>query len=390
MDACRDSSIKQVLRSIMDMEHPTRTALAQRLSLSQSGMTKIIGQLQALHLVYEYASIDIKRGRHPVELRVNTDIGAAIAVRINRDYVSAALCSIDGKVLWKAVRGISVTGGPETAIKTIVALVKEAAGKSPLPTLAIGIALPGPFDVHKGRIAMMSGFPGWEEVDLKARLSEHFDYPIFLEHDANCGARAEMSYGKYRHNNSMVYILCDRGIGAGIILENGIYSNPRGFTGEFGHVSINALGQRCECGNNGCLELYASSGALEREYHKELFEQNLPSDGRLTAGDIYRLVREGDEPARRAFARVCKYLAFGTVSLINLMGPETVVFDDRITEGGPFFLQCIKETLKQHLLPEIFDSLVVDVSSLAGDAVMIGAASLAFEKVLDQSLFMKG
>lgn len=390
MSMCRDSSIKQVLRSIIDMEHPTRTALAQRLSISQSFMTKIIGQLQAAHLVYEYASIDSKRGRHPVELRINADIGAAIAVRINRDYVSAAVCTIDGKVLWKTRREISAAGGPETAIRTIIALIREAAAQSPLPVLTVGIALPGPFDVHKGRIAMMSGFPGWEEVDLKGRLGECFDYPVFLDHDANCGARAEMSFGKYRHGNSLVYILCDRGIGAGIILENGIYSNPRGFTGEFGHVSINALGQRCECGNNGCLELYASSGALEREYHKEMFERNRPLEGPVTAGGIYRLVREGDETARRAFARVCKYLAFGTVSLINLLGPETVMFDDRITEGGPFFLQCVKETLKQHLLPAIYEQLVVDVSSLEGDAVMIGASALAFEEILDESLLAKG
>lgn len=390
MNTCRDSSAKQVLRSIIDMEHPTRTALAKRLSLSQSGMTKIISQLQAARLVYEYASMDSKRGRHPVELRINADIGAAIAVRLNRDYVSAALCTIDGRVLFTSRRAVSPGDGPEPAIGCVAALVKDAAARSALPVLAVGIALPGPFDVRNGRIAMMSGFPGWKDVDLKQRLSEAFPYPVYLDHDANCGARAEMSFGRYRHRNSIVYILCDRGIGAGIILENGIYSNPRGFTGEFGHMSINALGQRCECGNNGCLELYASSGALEREYQKELFERNISADPSTQAGDIYRLVREGDIPARRAFARVCKYLAFGTVSLINLMGPEIVMFDDRITEGGPFFLECVRETLRHHLLPEIYDALVVDVSSLSGDAVMIGASALAFEKALDDFLLARG
>lgn len=389
MDICRDSSIRQVLRSIIDMEHPTRTALAQRLSLSQSGMTKIIAQLQAANLVYEYASIDSKRGRHPVELRINTGIGAAVALRINRDYVSAALCAIDGRVLWKQQKPVSAADGPAAALDTVVALVRVAAAQASLPVLAVGIALPGPFDVRRERIAMMSGFPGWERVNLKERLARHFDYPVFLDHDANCGALAEMRYGKYRHSGSLVYILCDRGIGAGIILENSLYSNPRGFTGEFGHVSINALGPRCECGNNGCLELYASSGALEKEYRRELFEQNLP-DRPAAAPELYRMVREGDEQARRAFARVCKYLAFGTASLVNLMGPETVVFDDRITEGGPFFLECVRATLKQHLLPEVYDQLTVDVSSLSGDAVTMGASALAFEKILNQSLLARG
>ena len=102
MDVCRNSSIRQVLRSIIDMEHPTRTALAQRLSLSQSGMTKIIAQLQAANLVYEYASIDSKRGRHPVELRVNTRIGAAVAV------VAFAAVEPASVAWWRAATGALV------------------------------------------------------------------------------------------------------------------------------------------------------------------------------------------------------------------------------------------------------------------------------------------
>lgn len=385
----RENSLKLVLRSIMDMAHPTRISLARRLSLSQSAMTKIMNQLLALDLVYEHASIDTKRGRRPIELRVNAGAGALAAVRINRDYVSCALCSVQGTVLSKAQRPVFAQEGPAAALKEVKSLLHMIISASSLPVRGIGIALPGPFDSRRERIAMMSGFPGWEQVDLKKQLGEEFDQPVFLDHDANCGARAEIWYGKYRHCRGLVYILCDRGIGAGIILGHDVYSNPRGFTGEFGHVSINALGPRCECGNNGCLELYASSIALEREYQKELFEENQGSAHLAPAAEIYALVRQGDAIARRAFARVCKYLAFGTVSLINLLGPETVVFDDRITQGGPYFLEKIKETLKQHLLAGIYENLVVDVSSLGEDAVLIGASALAFERILDQSLLTR-
>ena len=57
----------------------------------------------------------------------------------------------------------------------------------------------------------MSGFPGWEQIDIRRELNEALALPVFLEQDANCGALAELWYGKYRNLNNMLYIAGDRG-----------------------------------------------------------------------------------------------------------------------------------------------------------------------------------
>ena len=377
------SNLRLVVRAILDMEHPTRIALAKKLALSQSAITKIVNRLLKSGLVVESACLDTDRGRKPIELEVNKRLAVSLAVRVNRNYISAVLCAIDGAVLYRDTRRISAEEGIAAAVVTLKALIRHMLEHLPLPVWGIGMALPGPLDVRRERIAIMTGFPGWSDVDLIGELGEEFHLPVFLDHDANCGARAETWYGEYRHCKSLVYVLCDRGIGVGFVLGEDIYANPRGFTGEFGHMSINCFGPKCECGNHGCLELYASTVALEREYQRELFESGSDRGAAQTSPEICALVREGDAVARRAFARVSRYLAFGTVSLINLLNPETVVFDDRITEGGPYFLEVVQDTLKRHLLPNIYNDLQVNVSSLDGDAVLLGAGALAFERLLE-------
>jgi N-acetylglucosamine repressor len=377
-----DNNLKLVVRSILDMEHPTRILLAQRIGISQSAITKIVNRLVNIQLVTETACIETERGRKPIELAINSRLATFIAVRINRSYISAILCAIDGTVFFKVTREISASEGIHPAMETLKDVIRKVLVNKILPLWGIGIALPGPLDVRSERIAMMTGFPGWNDVDLKKELETEFHLPVFLDHDANCGARAETWYGQYKRSKSLVYVLCDRGIGVGFVLGNDIYSNPRGFTGEFGHMSINCFGPRCECGNHGCLELYASTVALEREYQKEVFETGGSQFPPLDAPAICALVRGGDTVARRAFARTCTYLAFGTVSLINLLCPEIVVFDDRITEGGPYFLEVVNETLKRHLLPGVFNNLQTSVSTLKDDAVLLGAGALAFEQLL--------
>ena len=377
------SNLRLVVRSILDMEHPTRIALAKKLELSQSAITKIVNRLLKSGLVMESACLETVRGRKPIELQVNTRLAVSLAVRINRNYISAVLCAIDGAVVSRDTRPISAQEGIAAAVVTLKALIGHMLENLPLPVWGIGIALPGPLDVRRERIAIMTGFPGWNEVDLIGELGSEFHLPVFLDHDANCGARGETWYGDCKHCNSLVYVLCDRGIGVGFVLGEDLYANPRGFTGEFGHMSINCFGPKCECGNHGCLELYASTVALEREYQREVFESGSDREAVPSAPDICNLVRAGDAVARRAFARVSRYLAFGTVSLINLFNPETVVFDDRITEGGPYFLEVVRDTLQRHLLPSIYNDLQVSISSLDGDAVLLGAGALAFERLLE-------
>lgn len=109
----------------------------------------------------------------------------------------------------------------------------------------------------------------------------------------------------------------------------------------------------------------------------------------LSAYEICSLVRDGDDLACLAYERTVGFLAFGTVGLINLLNPEAVIYGDRIIEGGPRFLETAKRTLQRHLLPKVFDDLIVDMSTLQApdsqhDPMLLGASVLVLEKSLER------
>ena len=185
------------------------------------------------------------------------------------------------------------------------------------------------------------------------------------------------------------YVTCDRGVGAGIVIKGNVYHGRHGYAGEFGHMSINIGGPRCECGNRGCLELYSSTWALENEYQKALFNRNLEGqddNNFQTANDILKKVRQGDPLACEIYRNIVRYLAFGTVSLINMLNPDQVIFADKITEGGSLFLETVHEIFRMHLMPDLYKDLKVKTSSIQKDPIMLGASVLVYNCILETAL----
>ena len=119
------------------------------------------------------------------------------------------------------------------------------------------MAIPGPFIKQEGKIAVLTETAGWGNMAFKEELEKHFSYPVFMEHDANAGAYAQIWYDKtIDKNSSLIYVAIGQGVGAGIVYHGEIIKGELGIAGEIGHTTINYDGPRCECGNRGCLEKY--------------------------------------------------------------------------------------------------------------------------------------
>ena len=51
------------------------------------------------------------------------------------------------------------------------------------------------FMIRRGRIELMTGFPGWGDIAIQEELEQKFCIPVFVGHDANAGVLAQ-----YWHN----------------------------------------------------------------------------------------------------------------------------------------------------------------------------------------------
>ena len=97
----------------------------------------------------------------------------------------------------------------------------------------------------------------------QAAARSGFGVPVHVENDANLGALAEHRRRRRRAaTTASVFVKVSSGVGAGHHHQRPALPRQPGTAGEIGHLTLDEKGPMCRCGSRGCLEAYASTGAL--------------------------------------------------------------------------------------------------------------------------------
>jgi hypothetical protein len=166
----KENNIAVVLRALRSDPACTRVKLAEATGLTQASITKIITQLIEWGAVSELESIGSGVGRKATLLQLNSDRYCVAAVRIQRDYINAAIYDIDGRLYDMSRCEINSEEGVHYSVDRMIRLLRGLLDRTEVPVLSIGVAVPGPYNYNAGRISLMSGFPGWDDVDIRAVL----------------------------------------------------------------------------------------------------------------------------------------------------------------------------------------------------------------------------
>src|SRR5450432_3264833 len=146
---------------------------------------------------------------------------------------------------------------PDRVIPRMFQIVRQALMEAQVSLdqiVGIGIGAPGPLNARAGIVFDPPNLPGWNNVPLRDLFISEFSIPISVENDANAGALGEYMFGAGQNCTNMVYLTISTGIGGGVISEGKILDGATGTAGELGHITIDWRGERCNCGNIGCLE----------------------------------------------------------------------------------------------------------------------------------------
>jgi glucokinase len=153
---------------------------------------------------------------------------------------------------------------------------------------------------------------------------------------------------------------------------------------EVGHMTIDTNGRRCGCGNDGCLEAYASGPAIARRT-REAIEAGAESAIRLivhgdldevTAQTVYEAAAAGDPLALEVVQETAKYLGVGVANLINILNPEVVVICGGVTHAGDrLFVPLRREVNRRAFRPAVQACRIVP-GQLPGTAGVVGAAKV--------------
>jgi len=234
---------------------------------------------------------------------------------------------------------------------------------------AAGFGFPGIFHTREQRIIQSPNCPQIDGHALVPFLEKFVTVPFFLGNEANYAAYGEYKAGAGKGAQSLVLLTIGTGIGTGIILSGQLWQGACGFAGELGHVTVNPTGEKCSCGNRGCLETEVSSQKIVSCY-----KQYRESKEELAAEEIARRAASGDEAALQTYSQVGSYLGIGLSIIINLLNPEKILLGGGVMESGEWLLPAALEEAKRRSFTASYECCLIEQTELGNKAGFIGAA----------------
>ncbi|MEM9922286.1 MAG: ROK family protein [Cyanobacteria bacterium P01_D01_bin.50] len=291
---------------------------------------------------------------------IGIDLGGT-AIKLGR-FTSNGYC----------LKSLSVdTPQPATPSAVVAAIVDAISIVDPHGNaVAIGVGTPGPCDAV-GRIAKIAiNLPQWRNVPLADILEAKVGKPVIIDNDANCAGLGEAMWGAGRYYKNFILLTLGTGVGGAIFLDGKLFTGSFGAAGELGLISLIPDGPQCKSGNQGSLEQYTSAIAIRRRTGKE-------------AADNGALAKAGDAKALNFWQEYGKDLGTGVTSLIYVLTPEAVVIGGGVSASFEFFLPSMKAEIERRVMPTSRVNLQIIKAQLGNGAGMLGAASLAFEKIVN-------
>jgi glucokinase len=276
--------------------------------------------------------------RYGHSLTVGVDIGGT--------KVAAGVVTPGGRVLARLrTETPERSKSPSVVEDTIVSVVSEL--RQEYKVRAVGVGAAGFVDERRSRV-LFAPHLSWREEPLRDALSVRLGLPVVVENDANASAWAEVRAGAARGVDDVVVVNLGTGIGGAIVLDGALHRGRYGLAGEFGHMTVVPGGHRCECGNRGCWEQYASGNALTREARElvaaespvaEVLRQAVGGDpGLITGPLVSELARKGDRACRELLEEAGGWLGVGLANLAAAFDPELFVIGGGVSEVGELLL----------------------------------------------------
>ena len=370
-----------VTKTIYDAGQISRAQVARVTRLTRPTISDMVAELMAQGLVVEVGYAPSTGGKRPMLLRVDEDARHMVSIDLSRKDFRGAVIDLRGEVRHREHRPLR---GDRRSLDLVFELVDALVAAADRPLLGIGVGTPGLIDAVNGVIVAAVN-QEWTDVPLRRLLEERYGVPAYVANDCQVAALGEFTFGNVNGVQDLVVISVGWGIGAGIVLGGQLlHGNPFG-AGEIGHTAVVEHGERCSCGNFGCLETVSGSQAIVRRVRELVARRDGPPGRRsedITFDVVCKMFHSGDEGVGEVVYAAGRGLGTAVAYLVGTLGGCPIRLAGQVAILGPGLLEVIREEMARRTLPALADRTHIDFATLGNDIVLRGASALVLHHEL--------
>lgn len=373
----KEHNRKLILRHILNTP-ASRIQLAALTGLTRAGTGVIVDSLIKDGFVTEEIVKRPGKGRLPRALSIRDDALFALGINITRSGGAVGICGLSEKTVTQRSVPLSGVANARQGIEVLCRAVKAMLDADPVPRekiIGAGVTSPGPVDSSGGIILTPPDFAIWENFPIKSILESRLDMPVYLENNAIARTIEEQYYGLGKDCENFVCLVVDNGIGGGVVIRNELVKGTGGFGSELGHLTVDIRGERCYCGNIGCLELYANPKNFSAEARRA---------GRPVSGwdEIALRASEGDPFFTELVERMASYLACACTNLINLFEPQRIILSGELNTHSGLLIRHIQARVDRYRINRNIRQVEILPSKLIRRHGVMAAATVLFSRYL--------
>lgn len=363
-------SEQAVLKTIDRQNGISRKELSKVTGMSQAAITAISKSLIQNQYIIEGDKVSSGLGRKEVRLCSNPDKFVFLGIDIGGCRVRIALSDNTLSMLYTTEFSIEkgkTEAHKETFLLDQVLAFLEGTGLSASSLTAVGITVTGIVDNDNRIILSIPNAENWDNIHVIDAFEKQLDCPVFLDEGGRMMALAEKVSGKAKEENDFIVVHSAFGVVAGIMINGKILRGAQNAGGLLGHITADPNGERCTCGNYGCLENIVTYPMLEKYFE-------LQSNRNVSLVEAYQ---QNDKQAIDVCIHAGQALGIALSNVVNLFNPVSIYLGGPMFDDFPILLEETKRTVTLRANRFATLSLKLDRTSYNHEQGIMGAVLLA-------------
>ncbi len=344
----RHLNARRVLDALWRLGPVSRADLTRYTGISAPTMSKLVEGLIKAGLLEQEDELRYRTGRPSTMYRLATRttqiIGAVVDVR-ECTVVSAGL---DGVIDDSRLEVFATPGSYEGLMDQLVESIGRVRRKVGVRALGLGLTVPGLVRTAEDEMILC---PNLHQLDHRRpgrELRQRLRMPTAMVQEDHALCLAEQIFGQARGIDHFAMVDMTEGFGMGVVTGGRLITGSQGYGGEIGHMTVRPDGERCGCGNSGCLETVATDRAFARAI-------SALAQRPMTIEEAVAAVRADRLAAGPVLAETLEYLAWGLGAIVNIFNPSLLIVYGRVFDAREGLFEELRQRVRSHSLTPSFE-----------------------------------